>query len=411
MSDPEAMESRTPPQGPPNDELTDNDMKTSEQSESFAADHNTLYATQPQPAPRRYSFPEPGRDTFDSQQAFLDSLKPIKIEDIEEDGRKCPICWKQYGDNPDPGYDNSERPVRLRCNHVYGEKCLADLFRLYETSMIKLRPLGFRPGDRGHLLGQMLYDHRRKLGAEHRDRNDFELFQGFLATAVHQKNLPSREPEDYWRYILQTIWTGLEDWAIVDITFMENVVVLDKHQLLSDALATPRHAISAQHSRMSAVVSWKRDPRLAGAVNPRCLSFPNPPAWKPGSCANYLASGVVDNESNYAASSRPPKGTPLSNEPLKTWAEALALSETRLDKLSVLRSQKLNKSMESRLMSKVQSKNQTIIQAVLGHQIPLNLISPEYFLTRRNGAYLLFLCHRHAGWPLMCNLLIISKQT
>jgi len=313
MSDPEAMEPGTPPQGPSNAELTDNDSETSAQSDSFAADNNTLYATQPQSAPRRYSFPKTDRDTFDSQQAFLDSLKPIEIEDVEEDGRKCPICWKQYGDNPDPGYDNSERPVRLRRNHVFGETCLADLFRLYETSSIKLHPLSFRPGDKGHLLGQMLYDHRRKLGAEHRDRNDVELFLGFLATGAHQITLPSRKPEDYWRLILQAIFGGLEDLAIVDITFMENVVVLDEHHLLSDAVATPRHAISAQHPKTPAICSWKLDPRLAGAVNSRCLPFPNPPAWKPGSCTNYLASGVTGNASNDAASSQPPKDIPLRN--------------------------------------------------------------------------------------------------
>lgn len=92
MSNPEATEPRTPPQSPSNEEITDNVMETSAQSESFSADHTMLYATQLQPASRRYSAPKADRDTFDSQQAFLGSLESIKIEDIEEDGRKSPIC-------------------------------------------------------------------------------------------------------------------------------------------------------------------------------------------------------------------------------------------------------------------------------------------------------------------------------
>jgi hypothetical protein len=58
----------------------------------------------------RYAPPQPDADTFATQQAFLDYLIPVPIESVDEGSKKCPICWKPYGEAADPGFDNSEQP-------------------------------------------------------------------------------------------------------------------------------------------------------------------------------------------------------------------------------------------------------------------------------------------------------------
>ncbi|CAN9214198.1 unnamed protein product [Alternaria alternata] len=101
----------------------------------------------------RYAPPQPDADTFATQQAFLDYLMPVPIESVDEDSKKCPICWKPYGEAADPGYDNSEQPVRLKCRHTFGNKCMLTTFAVPGTSTITLEPLAFGPGSRGYQLG------------------------------------------------------------------------------------------------------------------------------------------------------------------------------------------------------------------------------------------------------------------
>jgi hypothetical protein len=109
----------------------------------------------PQAAPKRYRPPQPDANTFDTQEAFLDSLRVIPVDTVDEGDRKCAHCWKRYGES-DPGFDNAEDPVRLRCNHVFGEKCLRDLFGLPESVRVNLPPLSYEPGSRGADLGRRL---------------------------------------------------------------------------------------------------------------------------------------------------------------------------------------------------------------------------------------------------------------
>ncbi|KAH7119892.1 hypothetical protein B0J11DRAFT_71940 [Dendryphion nanum] len=91
-------------------------------------------------AKRRYKPPKPDDDTFATQEEFLDSLVPVPLESVSEVNRRCTYCWKQYGES-DEGYDNAEVPVKFRCNHTFGEKCMKELFSLPETVEFVLRPI------------------------------------------------------------------------------------------------------------------------------------------------------------------------------------------------------------------------------------------------------------------------------
>jgi len=106
-----------------------------------------------QHGPKRYRPPKADENTFETQAGFLDSLETVPLESVEH--RRCPHCWKDYGES-DPGLDNAEAPVRLLCNHVFGEKCLKDLFGLPEPVKIDLVSLSFEYGSRGEDLGRRL---------------------------------------------------------------------------------------------------------------------------------------------------------------------------------------------------------------------------------------------------------------
>ncbi|CAN9319449.1 unnamed protein product [Alternaria alternata] len=103
----------------------------------------------------RYAPPQPDADTFATQQAFLNHLMPVPIESVDEDSKKCAICWKPYGEAADPGFDNSEQPVRLKCKHTFGDKCMLATFAVPGTSTITLETLAFGPGSRGYQLGSL----------------------------------------------------------------------------------------------------------------------------------------------------------------------------------------------------------------------------------------------------------------
>ncbi|KAF2702750.1 hypothetical protein K504DRAFT_363199, partial [Pleomassaria siparia CBS 279.74] len=104
---------------------------------------------------KRYSPPRPDADTFDSQEEFVNSLVSIPIAEVEEYNRKCPHCWKRYGES-DQGADNAENPVKFRCGHVFGEKCMKDVFRLPTAVKVDLCPISFESGSRGADLGARL---------------------------------------------------------------------------------------------------------------------------------------------------------------------------------------------------------------------------------------------------------------
>jgi len=120
--------------------------------------HVELTSPEPptQPLVKSYSPPKADALTFPTQEAFLESLEPISIEEVNDNNRRCPICWKAYGEKPDPGFDNTEMPVKLRCGHIFGDKCLASTFGLPETVRHSLKPLSFDGASAGCLLGSKL---------------------------------------------------------------------------------------------------------------------------------------------------------------------------------------------------------------------------------------------------------------
>lgn len=176
---------------------------------------------------KRYVPPHPDSDTFPTQQAFLDSLKPTSIDEIDEDFRKCPICWKLYGEAADPGHDNTEEPVRLRCNHVFGDKCLAYTFALPDTSQAEFRSLSFTPTSRGSALGLKLHAFIIKYNSKNNSKNsgyDAETFVKML----EESDQPKKGQElfgDYWWPIFRELRDRNGDMD--DVTFFENAVVLD----------------------------------------------------------------------------------------------------------------------------------------------------------------------------------------
>jgi hypothetical protein len=119
----------------------------------------------------KYKAPRPDKDTFNTHSEFLESLKPVDIDSLEQNNRRCAICWKDYGEAPDPGLDNSEQPVKLRCSHVYGDKCLRRIFGEQVTTEVKLIPLSFDdPKSRASELGRKL-----------------EAFFGSAPASLHEK--------------------------------------------------------------------------------------------------------------------------------------------------------------------------------------------------------------------------------
>jgi hypothetical protein len=189
-----------------------------------------------------YKPPTADSNTFATQQAFLDSLKTVAIEDVPEDKRKCPICWKYFGEAPDPGFDNSELPVQLRCNHVFGQKCLANIFGIPETSRLALRPLSFAPGDKGYLLGERLEKHIMKHVTA--GGNGHRLFDELLKTS-HEHSEGAQIYGHHWWTLIHEIFAADRD--LVDITLLENAIILDYEAPKSKTKPGFAHEILPQH--------------------------------------------------------------------------------------------------------------------------------------------------------------------
>lgn len=94
-------------------------------------------------------------DSTKTQKEFLDSLQPIPIESVDENGRRCPYCWRSYGEKT-PGQDDAEQPVKLACNHVFGEQCMRSLFAIKDPVHIAIVPFSFAPGTKGADLAARL---------------------------------------------------------------------------------------------------------------------------------------------------------------------------------------------------------------------------------------------------------------
>jgi hypothetical protein len=245
------------------------------------------------PTPSASPSPEP----LDSQDTFLSSLKPIDIESVDKDSRKCGICWKPYGEAPDPGQDNSEQPVRLQCSHAFGNKCLKDLFAKIPNSEVELRELRFdNPTSRACELGRKL---EALLGNAPEDTHESTIFNALKMNVDRSKGV--KVFGGYW----WVIFAHLKNAVALDvscITLMDNAVVLDPMPMeskkgprdanfmlteaLDSALAIeqvpvsttqPASRITPQWVRL--VNTWKnmmRSSILPILINPSTGSLPTP---------------------------------------------------------------------------------------------------------------------------------------
>ncbi|KAF1934950.1 hypothetical protein EJ02DRAFT_471531 [Clathrospora elynae] len=179
----------------------------------------------------RYTLPQYDPNTFISQQAFLDSLKPVEIDSLDKSSRKCPTCWKPYGEAADPGFDNSEQPVRLRCGHVFGDKCLRSTFAPPRISAITLRPLKFSSNSRGRLLGLRLHTYVQTQ-SETGSKGTVEIFAKMLAAHyLTQKDSFG----EHWYRVIQELRRGEgsrrkapDGMSSHTIALLENAVILDQ---------------------------------------------------------------------------------------------------------------------------------------------------------------------------------------
>jgi hypothetical protein len=353
----------------PAGEHTDDEMTDAEEQDW----PNTAPLTQPQEVPpmqakgKRYIPPRPNANTFATQQEFLESLQPIELEQVDEDKRKCPICWKKFGEDPDPGFDNSELPVKLRCNHCFGHKCLASLFRLPETSRLALEPFSSVPGKRGYLLGEKLLTYRLKHESD--VRNDVEIFQDMIKKAADRKvglELFGR----YWVSIIQDITSSSGQYGyMTGLTIMENAVLMAfDGPPISDKELSPFqnsvHQFLEQAPHFSQFLDQDPESGFYGgypmsALPPLSppLPLPTDPQQSPVAASSSESS---PNDQSTVVSSSPaidqsttPDSSPEQDDSDsgETWQEVLA-KETNLDKLSALMKKKAGKAGFSEIEAK-----------------------------------------------------------
>lgn len=169
---------------------------------------------------RRYQPPQPDENTFATQELFVESLQPCSIEAVAEHNRRCAHCWKSYGEI-DPGFDNAEEPVLLRCGHSFGLKCMQELFALPGITKTPLVPLEFGPLSMGLKLAKSLEKH---LGTS--AEADYPQLVGQLLAGMYM-NTGDVDMDAGWRMLLSNISPSLQ---ILTIRMYENAVVYDIHE-------------------------------------------------------------------------------------------------------------------------------------------------------------------------------------
>jgi hypothetical protein len=311
---------------------------------------------------KRYAPPQPDANTFTTQQEFLDSIMPISIESVDENSRKCPICWKPFGEAADPGFDNTEQPVRLRCDHVFGDKCLRHTFALPGTSTVDIRPLTLTPKSRGDGLGQKL----RKYAESEKgsDLFDAEIFSKMLKESYRPEK-GSQIFGDYWWPVVRQLQHGTQDLS--GITLLDNAVILDRKPSKSRDRETKGKKLVKTPGGYEVYVPSVAAPATPG--DDSSITFPSlyttvvQPLALPvtsGPPAHPAASMFLDQYYAFTTSlpsmaqtqtsplfppmepsSLPQVGAsaldPAQSEPvsqlLETWEQALAEGQTHLDKL------------------------------------------------------------------------------
>jgi hypothetical protein len=346
MSEPEVDAVALPPSD--GSETSSNSPTLSEAQEIELMALTQVHSVETPDGFKRYTPPKADARTFPSQQAFLESLTPMSIDDVEEDKRKCPICWKPFGEEADPGFDNSESPVKLRCGHIFGDKCLATIFGVQDHPRVSLQPLSFEDGSKGLLLGARLHVYAAKHGPNF--RNAFETFQSMLLKSEQLDGEPSGEKlfGEYWWCVLREAFKERDNPSLANITFMENAVILDnqspkaEHGLDTYAINSQFLSLSSTGLEQTLVQSgfapnatpmWPSQQMDTTAVP---FSFESTPMNTPSSMHSNT---TVSAQSMAVIGSTPPSNDVPDNDISGTWEVNLA-SETNLDKLSALQKQK-----------------------------------------------------------------------
>ena len=65
----------------------------------------------------RLAYADTSSETWRVIRFFLEELRPVEIAGLEPEDRNCPICAENYK-------IDFHRPVRLPCNHCFGESCI-----------------------------------------------------------------------------------------------------------------------------------------------------------------------------------------------------------------------------------------------------------------------------------------------
>ena len=63
------------------------------------------------------AYADTSNETLQIMNFFLEDLRPVEIEDLEPEDRRCPICSEEYT-------RNLHRAVRMPCKHCFGEPCI-----------------------------------------------------------------------------------------------------------------------------------------------------------------------------------------------------------------------------------------------------------------------------------------------
>ncbi|KAH8710203.1 hypothetical protein GQ44DRAFT_714546 [Phaeosphaeriaceae sp. PMI808] len=297
------------------------------------------------PQKRIYTPPKADSNTFPSQKAFIDSLQTIPIDEVDELNRKCPICWKPFGEEPDLGFDNSELPVRLRCNHVFGNKCLAATFG--NSSQITLKPLSFEAGSKGQLLGRKLHTYSLKNGADSMDR--LKMFEKMLEDTMEPKKGAELFGKHWWQ-LIQDLQCGGRHTR--DITFMENAMIVDlgpapMKKFSYSPYAIPPQYLSPHSAGLNQTLSESAKPMdttsLASSQAFDMFPVLGGTEKYPGYDAFIQASSSTSNTIDYSKFEDYMQGyefTGSSQDSTPTWQEALE-SPTNLDKLAALQKEKM----------------------------------------------------------------------
>ncbi|KAF1914030.1 hypothetical protein BDU57DRAFT_521184 [Ampelomyces quisqualis] len=317
--------------------VTAEDMPSSSNSTaSISTDGDVPYLPTPvqaqsQTKTKRYTPPKADSQTFKTQQAFLDSLRPMAIKDVDENKRKCPICWKHFGEAPDPGFDNSELPVQLRCNHIFGHKCLVSTFALPKASHFELQPLSLAPHSKGRLLAEKLAAYFKSHGSNF--GNETETFDKMLQESCQSSRGPQICGKHWWPLFDQVLHAGRE---VAQVTLLENAMVIDYELPRRQQLTGNCPSVMSDFG--SGSIDVPHGQSSASAFAPMAMPNLTLPPMSTKSQHTSPSSTLADLDAQMAASGGTLHPAAAINDAHKTWQMALA-SKTNLDKLSDLSKQ------------------------------------------------------------------------